>query len=68
MRGDTSLEFTTQTRQLSVTLLAFSVFLPAWILKEIHYILQLHASLKHIWGQQKEMPQGGIILYSGDEH
>lgn len=50
MRGDMSLEFNTQAHQLSVVLLAFSVFLPAWILKEANYVLQLHAALKHIWG------------------
>lgn len=47
---------------------SFSVFLPAWILKEINYVFQLHAALKHIWSQQKEMPQGGVILHLGDEH
>lgn len=67
MRGDVSLEFNEQTHQLPVSILAFSVFLPAWILKEINYVLQLHAALKHIWGQQKEMPQGGVILHLGDE-
>lgn len=63
-----SFELNTQTHQLSVPLLPFSVFLPAWILKEINYVFQLHAALKHIWSQQKEMPQGGVILHLGDEH
>lgn len=67
MRSDMSLELNTQIHQLSVPLLAFSVFLPACVLKEINYVLQLHAAMKHIWGQQKEMPQGGVILHLGDE-
>lgn len=62
-----SLQLNTQTLQLPVSLLAFSVFLPAWVLKEISYVLQLHAALKHIWGQQKNVPQGGVILHLGDE-
>lgn len=45
-----SLEVSTQTHQLSVILLPFSV-LPAGILKEHSYVSQLHVVLEHIWGQ-----------------
>lgn len=62
-----SLEFSEQTQQLSVPLLPFSAFLPSRILKEINHVLQLHAALKDIWGQQKEMPQGVVVLHLGDE-
>lgn len=65
VKNDASLVFSTSPSPFTAP--PGILFLPARILKKVNYILELRAALKHIWSQQKELPQGGVILHLGDE-